>query len=80
MFRITFIISFVNYKLKKIKIMEDNTKIVVDAFQKSEKPLKSGEIAKITGIETKEISKIINKLKKDGIIDSPKRCYYAIKK
>lgn len=60
--------------------MEDNTKIVVDAFQKSEKPLKSGEIAKITGIETKEISKIINKLKKDGIIDSPKRCYYEIKK
>lgn len=60
--------------------MEDNTTKVLEVFETTGKPLKPGEIAEITGIDSKEISKIIDKLKKDGKIDSPKRCYYAIKK
>ncbi len=47
---------------------------------KAEKPLKTGEIAQITGIDSKEISKIISKMKKEGKIESPKRCYYQLKK
>ncbi len=62
------------------KTMEDITKKVVEAFEKSEKPLKTGEIAQITGIDSKEVSKIITKMKKEGRIESPKRCYYQLKK
>ena len=60
--------------------MEDNTKKVIEAFQKSDKALKTGEIAQITGIDSKEIAKIIKVLKTDGKIESPKRCFYQIKK
>lgn len=66
-------------KYLKYAVMEDKEK-VIKAFQDSDKPLKPGEVAEMTGIDSKEISKIIKDLKTDGVIDSPKRCYYAIKK
>ncbi len=50
---------------------------VLEAMQKAGKPLKSGEIAEITGLDKKEVEKAIKKLKKEGKIESPKRCYYA---
>jgi biotin operon repressor len=34
-------------------------------------------VAKALGIESKEVSKAIKTLKKEGKIHSPKRCYYA---
>ena len=60
--------------------MEDKKKAVIDAFKKAGKPLRPGDIAKMTGIESKEVSKIIKELRKEGLVDSPKRCYYALKK
>jgi len=60
--------------------MEKKTKKVIEAFEQNEKPLKTGEIAEMTGIDAKEISKIIKTLKTDGTIESPKRCYYQLKK
>ncbi len=60
--------------------MEDIAQKVIQAFEQSNEPLKTGQIAEKTGIDSKEISKIIKKLKTDGIIESPKRCYYALKK
>jgi len=56
--------------------MEKNEKKVFDAMKKSGKSMRPGDIAKMTGVESKEVSKIINKLKKDGKVISPKRCYY----
>lgn len=50
---------------------------VLEAMQKAGKPLRSGEIAEITGLDKKEVEKAIKKLKKEGKIESPKRCYYA---
>lgn len=50
---------------------------VLEALEKADKPLKSGEIAEITGLDKKEVDKAIKKLKKEGKIQSPKRCYYA---
>ncbi len=52
---------------------------VLQALQKSEEPLKSGDIAKILNIDSKEVSKAIKKLKEQGKIESPKRCYYKAK-
>ena len=56
--------------------MEKNEKKVLDAMKKAGKPIRPGDVAKTTGVESKEVSKIINKLKKDGKVISPKRCYY----
>ena len=47
--------------------------------EKKGEPMKSGEIAKLIGEDSKEVSKIINDLKKKGKVISPKRCYYAIR-
>lgn len=46
-------------------------------MRKSGKPMKTGEIAEATGLDSKEVSKIIKELKKEGKISSPKRCFYS---
>lgn len=57
--------------------MSSEEKILQVLKEKGE--MKTGEIAEATGIDKKEVSKIINKLKKEGKIESPKRCYYSAK-
>ena len=52
---------------------------VLNMFKISEKPLRPGDIAKETGIESKEVSKFIKELREEGKVYSPKRCYYALK-
>ncbi len=54
-----------------------STEKVFQAIKEAGKPVRSGDIAKTLGIESKEVSKAINALKKEGKIHSPKRCYYA---
>ena len=51
--------------------------IVLETLKKSEKPLKAGEIAVISGIERKEVDKAMKVLKADGSIVSPKVCYWT---
>jgi len=53
--------------------------IVIDILNKSEAPLKSGEIAEKANLDKKEIDKALKILKKEESIISPKRCYYAAK-
>jgi len=53
-------------------------KKVVTAMKKAGKPVKAGEIAKELGVESKEVSKVFQELKKQGKIVSPIRCYYAL--
>lgn len=57
--------------------MSENIEKVYKAFLDSELPLKTGEVAEMTGVAKTEVSKIIKILQKDGKITSPKRCYYA---
>ena len=52
---------------------------VLDVFKSTGKPLRPGEIADQTGIESKEVSQIIKELREEGKVFSPKRCYYALK-
>lgn len=56
-----------------------NEETVLEAMKKAGKPVKAGEIAEDTGLDQKEVSKIITKLKKQGLVESPKRCYYVPK-
>ena len=52
-------------------------KKVLSAMKKAGKPVRPGEVAKMIGEESKDVSKIISGLKKKGKVISPKRCYYA---
>lgn len=58
----------------------DNYEVILDFFKKADKPVNAGLIATETGVDRKEVDKVMNKLKKDETIVSPKRCYWEIKK
>ena len=57
----------------------DNKEKVIKAFKDSEDPLNATAVAKLSGVEKKEVDKIMKDLKKDETIISPKRCYWALK-
>jgi len=48
-------------------------------MKKAGKPVRPDDVAKITGINSKEVSKIIKELREEGKIYSPKRCFYSPK-
>jgi DNA-binding IscR family transcriptional regulator len=58
----------------------DNYGIIVDFFTNADKPVKAGEVADATGIDKKEVDKVLAKLKKEGKIVSPKRCFWEIQR
>ncbi len=51
---------------------------VLDTLKKADNPLKSGEIADMSGMDKKEVDKAIKVLKTEGLMESPKRCYYTV--
>ncbi len=57
--------------------MDSKEKTVLDAMIKEGKPMRPGDIAKKSELDKDEVSKIIDKLKKEGKVTSPKRCFYA---
>ena len=61
------------------KKMTPDEEKVLTAMKKIGKPVRPGDVAEATGIDSKEVSKIIASLKKQELIDSPKRCFYAPK-
>jgi len=52
---------------------------VLETLKTSDKPLKGGEIAEISGIEKKDVDKAIKQLKTEDLIETPKRCFYSAK-
>ena len=57
----------------------DTKEKVLEAIQKAGKPMKSGDVVEATGIEKKEVDKSIKKLVAEGVLHSPKRCFYDVK-
>jgi Mn-dependent DtxR family transcriptional regulator len=55
--------------------MEDK---ILNALKEAGKPVRPGDVAKMIGADSKEVSKVIGKLKKSGQVVSPKRCFYAL--
>jgi DNA-binding IscR family transcriptional regulator len=49
---------------------------VLEVMQAAGKPLKAGEIAEAAGLDKKVVDKVMNDLKKQGKISSPKVCYW----
>jgi biotin operon repressor len=52
--------------------------IILAAFQDAEKPLDAKGVAATTGLERADVSKQISKLKKEGVLTSPKVCFYEL--
>jgi transcription initiation factor IIE alpha subunit len=52
---------------------------VLAAMKNAGKALKAGEIAELTGLDKKEVDKAMKLLKDDGLIISPKVCYWQPK-
>lgn len=57
--------------------MAGNEEKVLQAMKKAGEPVKPGDLADATGLSKDEVTKAISKLKKDGKVTSPKRCFYA---
>ena len=53
---------------------------VLQTLKKVGTPMKSGEVAEAAGIDKKEVEKAIKQLVAEGLMHSPKRCYYDVKK
>jgi predicted transcriptional regulator len=58
----------------------DNKELIINTLKNSNEPLKGGEIAEKSGVDKKEVDKIIKNLVKEDLIESPKRCFYQLKK
>lgn len=58
----------------------ESKEAIVKAMELSGKPMKGGEIADASGVDKKEVDKIIKKLVAEGKVDSPVRCFYALVK
>ena len=56
--------------------MADNKEKVLSAMKAKGGPVRPGDIAKATGIDSKEVSKIIQELKGEGKVRAPKKCYW----
>ncbi|NVN95001.1 MAG: MarR family transcriptional regulator [Bacteroidetes bacterium] len=46
--------------------MENNQKII-ETFKAAQKPLKAGEVAELSGIDKKEVEKLIKKMTAGGV-------------
>lgn len=57
----------------------ENKEKMVQAFTLAGKPLKAGEAAELANVDKKEADKIIKDMVKEGVLVSPKRCYYELK-
>jgi Mn-dependent DtxR family transcriptional regulator len=59
--------------------METREKII-KAFEEAGKPMRPGEVAEMAGVEKKDAEKAIKTLKDQGVLYSPKRCFYDLQK
>lgn len=58
--------------------MDDHQQLILKKMKEQNKPLRSAELVELTGIEKKEIDKLIKTLKTENMIISPKRCFYSL--
>ncbi|MCB2188369.1 MAG: MarR family transcriptional regulator [Deltaproteobacteria bacterium] len=57
--------------------MDQEAQLVLKALAESSAPLSGKDVASTSGVDVKEVPKIISKLKKQGLVDSPVRCKYG---
>jgi len=57
--------------------ISEHAEAVLKAMKEAGKPVRPGDVAETTGIDSKAVSKAIQQLKKKGKVHFPKRCYWA---
>ena len=50
---------------------------VLETMRTAGEPLNAGAVAELSGLDRKAVDKAMAELKKDGRIESPKRCFWA---
>ena len=50
---------------------------VLAVLKSAGEPMRPGDIAEKAGLDKKDVEKAIKALKTDGLIESPKRCFWA---
>ena len=55
----------------------DRTEAVYKLLKESAEPLKAGQIVEASGFDKNEVDKALKKLKEEGKITSPKRCFWS---
>lgn len=58
----------------------DNVEKVFSTIKASAEPLNAGKVVELSGLDRKEVDKAMAKLKAEGKIESPKRCYWQAAK
>ncbi len=53
--------------------------IVLEAIKKSKEPVNAGKVVELTGLDRKDVDKAMTKLKAEGSIVSPVRCFWQAK-
>ena len=53
-------------------------KKVLSVLAKAKEPMSNKQVAELSALESKKVSSTMNALKKEGLVDSPARCKYAI--
>ena len=56
----------------------DNSAKIISVMKKEKAPMRPGDIAEKAGLDSKEVTKLLADLKKEGKIISPKRCFYSL--
>ena len=57
--------------------MTENEQLIMNTMKKAGKPMRPGDIATDSGLDKEIVSKAIKDLKKQGLVTSPKTCFYA---
>lgn len=57
----------------------DDKQQVLDTLIKAGKPLRSGDISNLSGLNKNDVDKAMKMLKDEGKIFSPKRCFWQAK-
>jgi len=52
---------------------------VLETLKKADMALRSGDIARLSGVDKKDVDKAMNELKSEKKIFSPKRCFWQAK-
>jgi len=52
---------------------------VLDAIKKAAQPVNAGKVVDLTQLDRKQVDKAMKMLKDEGLIVSPKRCFWEAK-
>ncbi|MGL4292017.1 MAG: transcriptional regulator [Bacteroidales bacterium] len=55
----------------------DTVEKVFETIKAAGEPVNAGKVAELSGIDRKEVDKAFKKLKEEGKIVSPKRCFWT---